>query len=189
MQGSFSGPQCTSTSLAETVASVIPESSHQDTVGTFGRTVRDAVYALDAIYGIDTRDNYTAAQRGKTPRGGYALSLANSSALKGATFGLPWNSFWVHASDEMYASLDELISLMETAGAKIVNGTELPNYKAIVSPNGWNWYKLTLLSEFVGTADLTIYRDYGTTRGFANESEFTVVKVTYRNHILECLPT
>ncbi|KAL8650312.1 MAG: hypothetical protein Q9210_003892, partial [Variospora velana] len=31
---------------------VIPESIHQDTVGTFGRSVQDAVYALDAIYAV-----------------------------------------------------------------------------------------------------------------------------------------
>jgi amidase len=33
-----------------------------------------------------------------------------------------------------------------------------------VSPNGWNW-------------------DYGTTRGFSNESEYTVVKVDFYNNI------
>lgn len=37
-------------------AGVIPESEHQDTVGTFARTVRDATYALDAIYGVDPRE-------------------------------------------------------------------------------------------------------------------------------------
>ena len=58
-------------------AGVIPESTHQDTVGTFGRTVQDAVYALDAIYGIDARDDYTSAQAGKTPTGGCVLYLSN----------------------------------------------------------------------------------------------------------------
>ena len=139
MPGSSLGLRKSIAPITDTKVRVIPESSHQDTVGIFGRTVRDAVYALDAIYGTDPRDNYTAAQRGKTPPEGYAPFLANSSALKGATFGLPWDSFWVYATDEMYASLNELISMMEKAGAKIVNGTELPNYKTIVSPNGWNW--------------------------------------------------
>lgn len=45
-------------------AGVVPERIHQDTVGCFGRTVQDAVYALDAIYGVDPRDNYTSAQMG-----------------------------------------------------------------------------------------------------------------------------
>ncbi|KAG8425995.1 hypothetical protein J3459_008530 [Metarhizium acridum] len=44
---------------------VIPETEHQDSVGTFGRTVRDAVYAFDAIYGVDCRDNYTHLRRGE----------------------------------------------------------------------------------------------------------------------------
>lgn len=75
-------------------AGVIPESTHQDTVGTFARTVRDATYVLDAIHGPDERDNYTSAQVGKTPIGGYAQYLTDRYALKGATFGIPWDSFW-----------------------------------------------------------------------------------------------
>ncbi|KAK7973441.1 hypothetical protein PG988_007575, partial [Apiospora saccharicola] len=146
-------------------AGVIPESEHQDSVGTFGRTVRDAVYALDAIYGEDARDNYTLAQRGKTPReGGYAQFLSKSDALKDATFGLPWNSFWVHADEEQQSALRSILSLIESAGATIVNGTEIPDYERLVSPDGWNW-------------------DYGSTRGYVNESEYTVVKVDFYNNI------
>lgn len=119
--------------------SVIPESTHQDTAGTFARTVRDAVYALDAIYGIDPLDNYTSAQTDKTPLGGYAQFLTTSDALQNATFGLPWQSFWTLASEEQQASLKRLIQLIQGAGATVINGTELPNYQTIVSPDGWNW--------------------------------------------------
>ena len=118
---------------------MIPESIHQDTVGTFARTVRDAVYALDAIYGVDSRDNYTLAQVGRIPDGGYSQFLTDSAALRNATFGLPWQSFWALASEEQQASLLGLIDLIERAGATVVNGTELPNYQTIVSPDGWNW--------------------------------------------------
>ena len=145
-------------------AGVVPESIHQDTVGTFARTVRDAVYALDAIYGPDDRDNYTSAQVGQTPLGGYAQFLTDSSALQGAVFGLPWASFWALNTDEQNAQLTSLLNLISSAGATIVNGTELPNYDTIVSPNGWNW-------------------DYGSTRGYPNESEYTVVKVDFYNNI------
>jgi amidase len=145
-------------------AGVIPESIHQDTVGTFGRTVRDAAYALDAIYGVDHRDNYTSSQEGRTPKGGYVELLTDRSALANATFGLPWNSFWVHADREQQAQLLSIIKLLEEAGATILNNTELPNHKIIVSPGGWDW-------------------DYGTTRGFSNESEYTVVKVDFYNNI------
>jgi amidase len=57
-----------------------------------------------------------------------------------------------------------LISLIQDAGATVINNTELPNYQTIVSPDGWDW-------------------DYGTTRGFPNESEYTVVKVDFYNNI------
>ena len=120
--------------------SVVPESIHQDTVGTFARTVRDAVYALDVIYGVDARDNYTSAQVGKTPNGGYSQFLTNSDALRGATFGLPWQSFWALASEEQQTSLLGLIDLLKSAGATVINGTELPDYETIVSPDGWNWF-------------------------------------------------
>jgi len=145
-------------------AGVIPESIHQDTVGTFGRTLRDAAYAFDAIYGIDPRDNYTLAQEGRTPAGGYMQFLTNKNALQNATFGLPWGSFWVYADEEQQSQLLTLIELIESAGGTVINNTELPNYETIVSPNGWDW-------------------DYGRTRGYANESEYTVVKVDFYNNI------
>jgi amidase len=145
-------------------AGVVPESIHQDTVGTFGKTVRDAVYALDAIYGPDDRDNYTSAQIDKTPEGGYIRFMSNKSALANATFGVPWKSFWVYADAEQQNTLLSILDLLKQAGATIINGTELPNYETIVSPNGWNW-------------------DYGSTRGYPNESEYTVVKVDFYNNI------
>ena len=148
-------------------AGVIPESLHQDTVGTFGKTVRDAVYALDAIYGIDTRDNYTLAQKGHTPKN-YTQFLAKKDALKGAVFGLPWNSFWALGDPEQISQLEELIELIKSAGATIINGTELPHYKKIVSPDGWDW-------------------DYGSTRGFANESEYSYIKVDFYNNLRDYL--
>ncbi|KAI9932470.1 hypothetical protein ASPWEDRAFT_22247 [Aspergillus wentii DTO 134E9] len=143
---------------------VIPESLHQDSVGAFGKTVRDAVYAIDAIYGVDPRDNYTLAQTGKTPSGGYAQFLSNRSALHGAVFGLPWKSFWQFGDPDQISQLVELIELIKEAGATVINGTELPHYETIVSPDGWDW-------------------DYGTTRGYSNESEYTYIKVDFYNNI------
>ncbi|PNP74791.1 hypothetical protein FNYG_11928 [Fusarium nygamai] len=142
-------------------AGVIPESEHQDSVGCFAKNVKDATLVLDAIYGVDKRDNYTEGQ--KTPKGGYAKFLTDKKALKGATFGLPWKSFWALADEDMQSQLLELVDLIKSAGATIINGTEITNYETIVSPDGWNW-------------------DYGTTRGFPNESEYTYIKADfYRN--------
>ncbi|KAL8672638.1 MAG: hypothetical protein Q9168_002914 [Polycauliona sp. 1 TL-2023] len=144
-------------------AGVVPISEHQDTVGVFGRTVRDATYALDAIYGIDPRDVYTPSQRGKTPPRGYAAGLTNRLALKGARFGIPWKSFWALADPEQQSVLLNLVEQIRLAGATIVNNTEITDYQRLVSPDGWNW-------------------DYGTTRGRRNESEYTYIKVDfYRN--------
>ena len=120
-------------------AGVIPESEHQDSVGTFGKTVRDAVYALDAIYGIDPRDNYTLAQAGKTPKHGYARFLSKRKSLKGAKFGIPWKSFWEKAKPEQLTVLLDMVAMIEDAGAKVINGTELPLYETIVSPEFWDW--------------------------------------------------
>ncbi|MCJ1341071.1 hypothetical protein MMC09_006367 [Bachmanniomyces sp. S44760] len=113
-------------------AGVIPESTHQDTVGTFARTVRDAVYALDAIYGVDARDNYTQGQVGQAPTGGYTQFLTDKNCLQGAVFGLPWQSFWSLADPGQVDQLTQLIQLLKDAGATVINGTELPNYESIV---------------------------------------------------------
>lgn len=148
--------------ILTTCLSVIPESHNQDTVGCLARTTRDATYCLDSIYGVDPRDNYTTVQ--KAPHGGFSQYLTNHTALKNATFGLPWLSFWQLADSDQISQLLELIGLIESAGATIINGTELPTWQTIVSPDGWDW-------------------DYGTTRGFPNESEYTYVKTDFFNDI------
>lgn len=144
-------------------AGVIPESEHQDSVGIFARTVQDAALVLDSIYGVDPRDNYTLAQKGNTPSRGYSSFMTDEHALRGTVFGLPWESFWVHASEDMRNQLLEMIRHIEEAGATIINGTEITDYEILVSPDGWDW-------------------DWGTKRGFPNESEYTYIKVDfYRN--------
>ncbi|KAK2670745.1 Amidase signature (AS) superfamily [Fusarium oxysporum f. sp. vasinfectum] len=112
-------------------AGVIPESEHQDSVGCFAKNVKDAALVLDAIYGVDKRDNYTEGQKNKTPKGGYAQYLTDKKALKGATFGLPWKSFWALADEDMQSQLLELVDLIKSAGATIINGTEITNYETI----------------------------------------------------------
>ncbi|KAF2997997.1 hypothetical protein E8E13_007041 [Curvularia kusanoi] len=145
-------------------AGVVPESAHQDSVGSFGRTVRDAAYAFDAIHGIDSRDNYTLAQEGRTPTDGYMHFLTDKSALKNATFGIPWESFWVYADEEQQSQLLSIIAAIKNAGGTVINNTEIPSRELTISPDGWNW-------------------DFGATRGYPNESEYTVVKVDFYNNI------
>jgi amidase len=56
-------------------AGVIPESHRQDSVGTFGKTVKDAVYALDGCFGPDPLDSYSLEQIGKTPTSKYPMAI------------------------------------------------------------------------------------------------------------------
>ncbi|PHH53724.1 putative amidase [Ceratocystis fimbriata CBS 114723] len=145
-------------------AGVIPESENYDSVGTFGRTVKDAVYAFDAIWGIDARDQYTWGQANRIPENGYIPFISDKTALKGATFGLPWKTFWKCLPDDQLGPLLELVKLIEDAGATIINGTEILNGDEFISKGRWDW-------------------DCGTKRGYPNRSEFTVIKVDFYNNI------
>lgn len=82
--------------------------------------VRDATYAL-TMWTLAI----TTPWRNKAgiPDGSYAQVLATRDPLRGATFGLPWNSFWVHADAKMQAILLDVIALIEDAGATVINGT------------------------------------------------------------------
>ncbi|KAK4223318.1 amidase [Podospora fimiseda] len=144
-------------------AGVIPESEHQDTIGTFGKSVRDAVYALDAIVGVDARDNYTLAQPA-VPAGGFASFLTDKSALQGARFGIPWKSYWTKADPEQLRILASALEILEANGAILVNETEITRYEEIVAPEYWDWTYMEHI-------------------GGANTSEYTVVKVDFYNNI------
>ncbi|KAK6457812.1 Glutamyl-tRNA amidotransferase subunit A (Glu-ADT subunit A) [Scheffersomyces xylosifermentans] len=145
-------------------AGVIPESEHQDTTGPLARTVRDAVYVLQNMYGVDERDNYTLAQVGNVPEdGNYVKFLGDRSSLKGAKFGLPWAKLWSTADEEQVEGLLETIKLIESAGATVINNTDFGNLD-VISDDGWNW-------------------DFGP----VNESEYTVVKVDFYNNIASYL--
>lgn len=69
----------------------------------------------------------------------YTQFLTNSSALEGAVFGVPWDSFWVYAADDNLPGLFAAIEAIREAGGTVLNGTELPNYKTLVPSDGWDW--------------------------------------------------
>ncbi|KJY00095.1 glutamyl-tRNA(Gln) amidotransferase subunit A like protein [Zymoseptoria brevis] len=149
-------------------AGVVPKSLNQDTVGVLAKSVRDAVHVLDAIYGPDERDSETLAQINHTPTGGFTKFLANSKALRNASFSIPWESFWRFASAEQLNTLAAMLNPIEEAGATIVNTTDLLDHETTVSQNGWNW-------------------DYGSTRGFPNGSEYTYIKSDFYRNIISYL--
>lgn len=120
-------------------AGIIPESVHQDTVGSFGRTFKDAVYGLEAIVGVDARDNYTLAQVVPSD-GNYTQFLAKKGALKGAVFGLPWSSLWAQTGNNAdRPGLVAIVEQLQAAGATIINGTEFPHASEVLSKSGWTW--------------------------------------------------
>lgn len=121
---------------------VIPGSHLRDSVGIFARNVHDAAMVLDAIYGPDDKDPWSLAQIGRTPDGGYAQSATDSSALKGAVFGIPYPIWWSTVAGvrapgneaKLLARLDQL----KAAGATIINMTEpLPYAYEIQNAHGW----------------------------------------------------
>ncbi|SCU84449.1 LAME_0C09516g1_1 [Lachancea meyersii CBS 8951] len=141
-------------------AGVIPESEHQDSTGPIARTVRDATYAFQYMWGVDDRDIYTHNQTGNVPEDGdYLKFLTDKTALKGAKFGLPWKKLWSKAKSDEIPRLLEVIKIIEDAGATVYNNTDFEN-QDVISGDGWNW-------------------DFGP----ANESEFTIVKVDFYNNI------
>lgn len=143
---------------------VVPELEHQDSTGPMARTVRDATYALQAMYGVDELDNYTYAQVGNTPEDGdYVKFLSDKTALKGARFGLPWAKLWLLADETQVATLLDVVAELEAAGATVYNNTDFGNLD-VISLDGWDW-------------------DLGAT----NESEYTVVKVDFYNNIASYL--
>lgn len=121
---------------------VIPGSHNRDSVGAFARNVKDAAVLLDAMYGVDENDSWSILQTGKTPAGGYAQSATNSSALKGAVFGIPYPIWWstiagIRAPGNEAKFLRRLHQL-EEAGVTIINmTTPLPYASEIQNAYGW----------------------------------------------------
>ncbi|KAJ7650854.1 amidase signature domain-containing protein [Roridomyces roridus] len=141
-------------------AGIIPESGHQDTVGTFGRSVEDAAYALDAIFGFDYRDEATLAQLGKTPKN-YVQFVSNKTALKGTKVGIPWERLWQGKTTSLQIpALLEAVEILKQNGVQVYNNTNYKYVEEIVSPDGWNW-----------------------AFGPANQSEITVVNVDFYNNL------
>ncbi|EEB06917.1 amidase [Schizosaccharomyces japonicus yFS275] len=144
-------------------AGVVPESEHLDSVGTFGRTMKDAVYALDAIVGVDEMDPYTLASIGKTPRKcKYTSYLSGKSALKGLRLGFLWDDMWLRLPDEHLTNATKLIETLRQAGTTVYTDVHLKHAEDL--PPSWNW-------------------DHQGVRGEPEKSEFTVVKVDFYNNI------
>jgi len=128
---------------------VIPESHRQDSVGVFGKTVKDAAYALDGCFGPDPADNYSMAQIGKTPSSishnltvliiDYSQFVKGKSALQGVKLAVPWQRLWTAPStQDQLPQLLAAIEALQAAGAIIYNNTNPPFINDTISPDGWS---------------------------------------------------
>ena len=140
-------------------AGVIPISKSMDSVGSFGRTVVDAVHGLNAVVGIDERDTMTCSSS-RLQREDYSKYLTTKASLKGARFGLPNKRCWEFVTKDIREKAVKVLEAIEEAGANVFE-VDFPCAENRIPADGnWDW-----------------------TLGKPSESEFTVVKVDAYNGI------
>ena len=116
-----------------------------DTVGSFGRTVADAVSALNAIVGQDDRDQLTSAPQ-RAQKEDYTRYITSREALKGAKFGLPRKRCWDLIDKDQVTVASRLIDAIKAAGGIIVN-TDFPCAEERIPIDGeWDWLVLGVLA-------------------------------------------
>lgn len=117
---------------------VIPISETQDSVGPYGRTVADAVRALDIVAGADPDDKFSTAPERRQEES-YHDCLADKKVLKGAKFGLPMKRFWELAPKPQRKVAEKVLRLIEDAGAE-VTPVEMPCAEERIHEDGhWDW--------------------------------------------------
>ncbi|KAF6835081.1 glutamyl-tRNA amidotransferase subunit a [Colletotrichum plurivorum] len=102
---------------------VIPISEHQDTIGPMARTVKDAAYILQAIAGVDPKDNYTSAipNNGTIPN---YPAACDTYALRGARIGVPRNAIALFSDNTTTTETDafeKALGILKSAGATVVD--------------------------------------------------------------------
>ncbi|KAG8644027.1 probable amidase At4g34880 [Manihot esculenta] len=115
-------------------AGVIPISPRQDTVGPMCRTVRDAVYILDAIVGVDYDDNATKAAAQFIPPNRYKQFL-NPNGLKGKRLGIVRKPFFEFFNDEgsvVAQAFERHLNTLRQKEAILVDHLEISNISLIL---------------------------------------------------------
>lgn len=117
---------------------IVPISHHMDSVGTFGRTVHDAVIGLEAIAGEDEGDDASKSDS-RMAGGSFLRSLSSHKSLEGAHFGLPMKLCWETCSPNHREIASRVLDAIRSAGATIVE-TNMPSIEERIGPDGgWNW--------------------------------------------------
>jgi amidase len=124
-------------------AGVVPISHTQDTIGSHGRTVRDAASVLTAIAGVvDPRDPATSANTGR-PRLHYTDFL-DKDALKGARIGIARDQGF-GKSEKTDAVMTTALDALKNAGAVLIDNL---NISALESPTTGSSETTVLLFDF-----------------------------------------
>lgn len=117
---------------------VIPISVNMDTVGSFGRSVADAVRGLNAIVGADERDAFTLSTS-RHQENDYTSFLSSKAVLKGAKFGLPCERCWDLVSKDQKKIASKVVTAIRDAGG-VIYASDFPCAKERISENGnWDW--------------------------------------------------
>ncbi|KAJ1694891.1 hypothetical protein LUZ63_011589 [Rhynchospora breviuscula] len=127
---------------------VIPISPRQDTIGPICRTVRDAVYVLDAIVGYDIYDSKATKEAAKyIPKGGYRRFL-NFDGLRGKRIGILREGFFNFSKDSVQAKVfEQHFSLMRKKGAMLIDNLQIANTSVILDYNQ-SGEELAVVAEF-----------------------------------------
>jgi amidase len=110
-----------------TQTSVIPITSHQDTVGPMGRSIADVAAVLSVMAGVDPRDNYTSAAPRPIPD--YTKAL-RKDALKGKRIGVPrkfTSAEFTNVTRVELEAFDRALDTLRSLGATVVDHANLPS--------------------------------------------------------------
>lgn len=102
---------------------IIPISRSQDSAGPIAKTVADAAVLLGALTGVDDRDEYTLASKGRAYRD-YTPFL-DAGYLVQARIGIP-RYYYEHLDEARLAIVEAAIEVLKKAGATIIDPVRMP---------------------------------------------------------------
>ncbi|KAK5070587.1 hypothetical protein LTR64_000260 [Lithohypha guttulata] len=117
---------------------VVPISETQDSVGSFGRSVKDCARAMDVIVGSDPDDRFSTMPDRREVLS-YSECVTDHKSLRGAKFGLPMKRFWHVAPQPQRRVIERVLDLLQRYGASIVE-VDMPCAEERLPEDGeWDW--------------------------------------------------
>jgi amidase len=104
---------------------IIPIAHSQDTAGPMARTVKDAVYLLNALMGPDVEDPITLANTAINSVD--FTTYLNVDGLKGKRIGIAREKFFDYLGDEKILVMNEAIQKLSELGAEVVDNVIIPS--------------------------------------------------------------